>query len=58
MKKQRVIKVNSIDGEPHYIFENPSPLDPVKNSVTLSEEKIKKITKKDASKPLFLTREE
>jgi hypothetical protein len=57
MKKPRIVKVNSSNGELHYILEEISPLDTAKPGLKLSEAKAKEIAKKDASKPLFLTRD-
>lgn len=58
MKKLIVARVFSPNGEAHYILQEPSILNRSGNEEDLSEFEIKKITKKEASKPLFLTRQE
>ena len=57
MKKVRVIPVTS-GGELHYVFEElqtPAFLKPV---LTLDEAEIKKMSRWQASKPLYIVREE
>jgi hypothetical protein len=58
LKKLRAVRVDSLDGETHYILRESPILDRSGNAEELGEVKIKKITKREASKPLFLTRQE
>jgi|GEM_PF-3770130 hypothetical protein len=57
MKKVRVIPVTS-DGELHYVFEDPQIPTFSKPVLNLDEAKIKKMSRRQASKPLYITREE
>jgi hypothetical protein len=58
VKKLRAVRVDSTDGERHYILRGSPILDRSGRAEELGEVKIKKIMKKEASKPLFLTRQE
>jgi hypothetical protein len=58
VKKLTAARVDSTDGETHYILRKSPILDRSGSAEELGEVKIKKITKKEASKPLFLTRQE
>jgi hypothetical protein len=57
MKKVRVIPVTS-DGELHYVFEDPQIPTFSKPVFNLDAAKIKKMSRRQASKPLYITREE
>ncbi|MGA2524048.1 MAG: hypothetical protein ABSF65_07850 [Candidatus Bathyarchaeia archaeon] len=55
----RTLKVDFADGELHYVFEESTALiDISKRSRSLNEAEAKKITKREASKLLFIAREE
>jgi hypothetical protein len=56
MKKVRIMRVNSPNGELHYVLDESAPFESSKLVQSLSEAEVKEITKKEASKPLFITR--
>ena len=57
MKKVRVIPVTS-DGELHYVLEEPQTPTSSKPVLSLDEAEIKKMSRRIASKPLYIAREE
>jgi hypothetical protein len=57
IKKLRVVRVDSPDGEIHYVLQESPILERSENAKDVDEVKVKKITKKEASKPLLLTHE-
>jgi hypothetical protein len=57
MKKVRVIPVTS-DGELHYVFEELQTSTFSKTVLNLDEDEIRKMSRRQASKPLYITREE
>ena len=58
MKKLRMKRVNSPNGEVHYVFEESEFLENTEDTEYLDKSEIKKTTKQEASKLLFLTRDE
>ena len=46
------------DGELHYVFEEPQTPTFSKTVLNLDEDEIKKMSRRQASKPLYITREE
>jgi len=54
----RVIRLDSYNGELHYAIEEFDGSEPLESGQTIKASKIKEITKKDASKLLYLMREE
>ena len=58
MKPLQVVRVDSKDGDTHYVFLDLQP--PEKNlcSLDYDEIEVKKASKKEASKPLILKRAE
>jgi hypothetical protein len=57
VKKFKAVRVNSPDGEAHYILPESLIFDRPEHSKDFDEVEIKKITKKDASKLLLITHE-
>jgi hypothetical protein len=57
VKKIRAIEVDSPDGETHYVLEEFPILEPSENSRDFDQDEIKRITKKDAAKPLLIEHE-
>jgi hypothetical protein len=58
LKKLRFVKYKSSDGDLHYVMIEPARTDTIQLEEPLDEKEAKKITKRDASSLLFLTREE
>jgi hypothetical protein len=58
MKLLQIVKVDSSDGDTHYVFLNPQPCEKNLYSEDYDEVEVKKASKKEASKPLILTRAE
>jgi hypothetical protein len=58
MKGMRALKVDSADGELHYVLVESTAIDIYKRRQCLNEEEAKKVTKREASKLLFIAREE
>jgi hypothetical protein len=58
VKNLRVVGTRSIIGEKHYVIQNLDGNENPTNSKDFDEAKIKRIMKKEASKPLLLLREE
>jgi hypothetical protein len=57
VKKFKEIRVDSPNGEIHYLLRESSILNRPENAKNFDEVELKKSSKKDASKPLLLTRE-
>ncbi len=57
-KKLRVVCVQSVNGEKHYVVHSLEGNENPANSIDFDEAKIRMITKKEASKPLLLLRAE
>jgi len=58
MKRVSVVRVNSSNGELHYVLDESAVFEPSKRVQSLSEAEVKQITKREASKPLFIARQE
>jgi hypothetical protein len=59
MKRMDLVKANSSNnGDKHFVWEESASLYVSQTKQSLSEEEAKKITKKEAAKLLFITREE
>jgi hypothetical protein len=56
VKKLRVVRVDSPDGETHYLLQESRILEPSENSKDFDQDEIKKIAKRDAAKPLLIVR--
>ncbi len=56
MKRLRMKKFITPNGETHYVVEESEFLDRIKHAKYFDESEIRKITKREASKPLFLVR--
>jgi hypothetical protein len=57
-KKSHVVRERSLNGEIHFIFPEAKFVESSKNAEYFDEAEIRKIMKKEASKPLLLLREE
>ena len=55
MKKSKILKLESIEGEKHFIVQECN-LEPSSNRKKYSQIEAKKATKKEASKPLLISR--
>ncbi len=58
MKPLQIIKVDSSDGDTHYVFLSPQPYEKNISAQDYDEVEMKKASKKEASKPLILRRAE
>jgi len=58
MKPLQVIRVDSNDGDTHYVFLNLQPSEKNIYAQDYDEIEVKKASKKEASKPLSLKRDE
>jgi hypothetical protein len=58
VKNLRVLDIRSINGEKHYIIQSLDGNENPTNSKDFDEAEIKRIMKKEASKPLLLLRTE
>ncbi|HUT17221.1 MAG TPA: hypothetical protein VMW84_02855 [Acidobacteriota bacterium] len=57
-KKLQVVRKRSLNGEIHYILQEVRLDESRKNAEDFDEDEIRKIMKKEASKPLLILREE
>jgi hypothetical protein len=57
MKKLRVVRIYSSDGNIHYLLQESRIFEASENGTNLDVAEIKKISKKDAAKPLFIEHE-
>jgi len=58
MKRKRLVGIHSSNGELHYILEETTMLESSRFKLRLIEAEGKELTKKEASKPLFIMRED
>ncbi len=58
MSKLQLVRVNSSNGELHYVLEETHKGNTPKPVQNLTEAEAKKLTRKEAWKPLFIAREE
>ena len=58
MRRFRACRVNSLDGEIHFVLEEPQASEHSKCFKDYDAAEIKKISRKEAAKPLILFREE
>ncbi len=58
LPKSRIVRVQSLNGEVHFVFAELALDEIAENAVGLDEVEIRRITKKEASKPLLLLRSE
>jgi len=58
MRKVRTCRVYSVAGETHFILEEPQTSEHSKCFKNHDQDEIKKISRKEANKPLILFREE
>jgi hypothetical protein len=58
MRRLRACKVNSANGEIHFILEEPQASEHTERFKDYDVVEIKKVTRKEAVKPLVLLREE
>jgi hypothetical protein len=58
MKPLQVVKVDSNDGDTHYVFLDLQPSEKNLNAQDYDEIEVKKASKQEASKPLILKRGE
>jgi hypothetical protein len=58
MKTLRVVRVDSDDGDTHYVFLDLQPSEKNIYGQDYNEIEVKKASKQEASKPLILKREE
>jgi hypothetical protein len=56
VKRLKAKRIRSLNGEVHYVVEESGPFERVGHTKFFDEREIKRITKQDASKPLFLIR--
>ncbi len=52
----RVVKIDSKDGESHFVFLDPQLFEKYQDGQDYNEIEVKKASKKEASKPLILMR--
>ncbi len=57
VKRIKIVRVTSSDGELHYVFEEAKTDDVSKSAQGLNRAEAKKLTKIEASKPLLILRE-
>ena len=57
MKNFRIVKVNSSDGSGHYVLQESRIFNAPENDSDMDVAEIKKISKEDAAKPLFVEHE-
>ena len=57
MKKLRVVKAYSSDSNVHYVFQDSRIFNAPENDLDMDVAEIKRISKEDATKPLFVTHE-
>jgi hypothetical protein len=58
VKNLKVIRVRNINGEKHYVVQSLEDDEDLVNFKDFDEARMKRIMKKEASKPLLLLREE
>jgi len=58
MKQIRVVRVDALNGDTHFVLLESQLSDNYETAEDLDEVEIKKASKKDASKPLVLVRSE
>jgi hypothetical protein len=58
MKQLRVVRVDSNDGDTHFVFLDPRLSEKYQYVEDYDESEVKKASKKEASKPLILNRAE
>jgi hypothetical protein len=58
MKRVSLVKCNSLNGDLHFVWEESASLYVSQTKQPLSEADAKKITRNEAAKLLFITREE
>jgi hypothetical protein len=58
VKNAKVIRVQTINGEKHYVVHNLKSNESPANSEDFDEVKIRRTMKKEASRPVLLLREE
>ena len=58
MRRLRARRVDSFDGEIHFVLEEPQASEHSERFKDYDEAEIKKISRKEANKPLVLFREE
>ena len=56
MTRLQVIRVDSLDGDTHFVLLESTPSEKPENGEDYNEAEVKKASKADASKPLTLTR--
>ncbi len=54
MKKMKVVEVNSSDGEEHYLLFESNSFEHSRKGTILDATEVKKLSKRDAGKPLFV----
>jgi predicted Ser/Thr protein kinase len=58
VKNLRVVEIQTINGEKHYVIQNLNVNEKPANIIDFDDAKIRRTMKKEASKPLLLSRAE